>query len=73
MDVETDALIQSTIRSEFSTSTILTIAHRVNTILDSDRVMVLDQGRVIEFQPPHTLLADPNSAFYSLARDAAIV
>lgn len=64
---------QKTIKSEFKDCTILTIAHRLNTILDSDKVIVLDKGRVIEFDSPKHLLADPKTTFYSLAKDAGIV
>lgn len=67
VDFETDALIQKTIRTEFKDRTVLTIAHRINTIIDYDRVMVLDAGRVIEFDNPQTLLGDQRSVFYSLA------
>lgn len=73
VDLETDSLIQSTIRSEFANCTILTIAHRLNTILDSTRVMVLDKGEIIEFDSPSVLLKNKSSVFYSLAKDANIV
>lgn len=73
VDLETDSLIQSTIRTQFSHCTVLTIAHRLNTILDSDRVLVLDAGMVAEFDSPKNLLADSTSIFYSLAKDAGIV
>ncbi|XP_054155853.1 multidrug resistance-associated protein 1-like [Oppia nitens] len=73
VDVETDALIQQTIRQEFRSSTVLTIAHRINTIMDSDRVLVLDSGRVAEFAEPDILLANKLSIFYTLANDAGIV
>lgn len=73
VDLETDALIQATIRQEFQHCTVLTIAHRLHTILDSDRVLVLDAGKVAEFDSPKTLLANNQSIFYSLAKDAGIV
>lgn len=73
IDLETDSLIQTTIRTEFSDCTILTIAHRLNTILDSDRVLVLENGKVVEYNSPTVLLADRRSRFYALAKDSRIV
>ncbi|XP_053202216.1 multidrug resistance-associated protein 1-like isoform X2 [Panonychus citri] len=73
IDLETDSLIQKTIRTEFKDCTILTIAHRLNTILDSDRVMVLDQGQIAEFDEPQVLLENKQSIFYSLAKEANLV
>ncbi|XP_058453712.1 multidrug resistance-associated protein 1-like [Malaya genurostris] len=73
VDLETDDLIQKTIRTEFSDCTILTIAHRLNTILDSDRVLVLDKGLVAECDTPHALLTDKNTIFYGMAKNAGIV
>ena len=72
VDLETDDLVQETIRAEFSSCTVLTIAHRLNTIMDSSRVsklvreggvepvqvLVLDAGMVREFDTPASLLAD---------------
>ncbi|XP_055859162.1 ATP-binding cassette sub-family C member 3-like [Episyrphus balteatus] len=73
VDLETDDLIQKTIRTEFKDCTVLTIAHRLNTILDSDKVIVLDKGEIIEFASPTSLLQDKNSSFYSMAKDANLV
>lgn len=69
IDFETDAVIQRTIREEFADCTILTIAHRLNTIIDSDRILVLDNGEVAEFDTPARLLRDRDSAFASLIRE----
>lgn len=66
VDYETDALIQRTIREEFVNVTVLTIAHRIQTIIDYDRILVLDQGLIAEFGPPAELLADSGGIFYSL-------
>uniref|UniRef100_A0A9J7X6J7 ABC-type glutathione-S-conjugate transporter n=1 Tax=Cyprinus carpio carpio TaxID=630221 RepID=A0A9J7X6J7_CYPCA len=72
VDLETDDLIQNTIRREFSHCTVLTIAHRLNTILDSSRVMVLDSGKIVEFDSPSVLLNNQQGHFYSMAKDAGI-
>jgi len=55
VDFETDSLIQETIRSEFAECTVLIIAHRIHTIESCDRVMVLDAGRIAEFDDPNVL------------------
>ena len=56
VDLETDDLIQATIRKEFAGSSVLTIAHRLNTIMDYDKIMVLDKGELREFDSPDKLL-----------------
>ena len=73
VDLETDDFIQATIKKEFKHSTVLTIAHRLNTIIDYDRVMVLDNGIITEFNPVDELLDDSNSLFYAMAIDAGLV
>ena len=50
----------------------LTIAHRLNTILDYDKILVLDQGQLVEFDTPAALLADSKSIFHGMARDAGL-
>lgn len=69
IDNETDNLIQQTIRSSFVDCTVLTIAHRLHTIIDSDRIMVLDHGTVVEFDKPDTLLHNPHSFFSRLVEE----
>ncbi|XP_056327683.1 ATP-binding cassette sub-family C member 5 [Danio aesculapii] len=66
IDTETDRLIQDTIRSSFSGCTTLVIAHRLNTVLGCNRIMVLDQGQILEFDTPSNLLADENSRFHAM-------
>lgn len=70
VDVETDDLIQKTIRKEFKDRTILTIAHRIKTVMDSDKILVLEKGRVQEFEAPGELLKRKESLFYKLADQA---
>lgn len=70
IDTETDRLIQDTIRSSFSGCTTLVIAHRLNTVLGCNRIMVLDQGQILEFDTPSNLLADENSRFRAMMEAA---
>ncbi|KAF6719853.1 Multidrug resistance-associated protein 1 [Oryzias melastigma] len=72
VDLETDNLIQSTIRSQFEDCTVLTIAHRLNTIMDYTRVLVLDKGQMAEFDSPSSLIAQ-KGAFYRMAKDAGLI
>ncbi|XP_008280640.1 ATP-binding cassette sub-family C member 2 [Stegastes partitus] len=71
VDLETDDLIQKTIREEFSYCTVLTIAHRLHSIMDSSRVMVLDAGKIVEFDSPSNLF-EKQGHFYAMAKDAGI-
>ncbi|XP_027184362.1 ABC transporter C family member 2-like [Coffea eugenioides] len=68
VDVRTDALIQKTIREEFKSCTMLIIAHRLNTIIDCDRILLLDSGRVLEYDTPERLLQNEESAFSKMVR-----
>ncbi|CAF4658113.1 unnamed protein product [Rotaria sp. Silwood1] len=72
IDMETDRLIQASIRDTCSDVTVITIAHRVQTIVDSDRVLVMDNGRIIEFDTPSNLLENPQSTFAQLVRQAKV-
>lgn len=66
VDVKTDAFLQKALRIDFKNCTLLTIAHRLNTIIDYDKVLVLDNGYIKEFDSPHNLLSNPQSAFSSM-------
>eukprot|EP00038_Savillea_parva_P006061 m.161407 g.161407 ORF g.161407 m.161407 type:complete len:1586 (+) comp12073_c0_seq1:309-5066(+) len=66
VDSHTDAVIQQLIRHAFKDRTVLTIAHRLHTILDSDRILVLQDGRVAEFDAPSALLSVPHGLFRSM-------
>ena len=69
IDVVTEQAIQKLIKEEFEGATVITIAHRLNTIISSDKVLFLNHGSVLEFGSPKELLADPNSAFTKLTED----
>uniref|UniRef100_A0A8D0H493 Multidrug resistance-associated protein 4 n=1 Tax=Sphenodon punctatus TaxID=8508 RepID=A0A8D0H493_SPHPU len=68
VDPRTDELIQKTIREKFAQCTVLTIAHRLNTIIDSDKIMVLDEGRLKEYDEPYILLQEKESLFYKMVQ-----
>lgn len=73
VDVETDKLLQETIRKDFKDKTIITIAHRLNTIIDSDRVIVLEHGRVVEFDTPANLLKNSTGYFHALCDQGGLI
>lgn len=66
VDHRTDQLIQKTIRKRFAHCTVITVAHRLNTIIDSDKILVLDAGSVVEFDSPYELLRKPEGIFSSM-------
>jgi ATP-binding cassette subfamily C (CFTR/MRP) protein 1 len=68
IDFESDERVQRVIKEKLKGSTIVTIAHRIDTILTSDRIVVLDAGRVVEMDSPHALLGRP-SIFADLYRE----
>ena len=71
--METDSIIQQVIRSELADCTILTIAHRLNTVMDCDRILVLDKGLIAQYATPKILLGEQDGIFYSLAKEAGLV
>ncbi|XP_068607504.1 ATP-binding cassette sub-family C member 10 [Brachionichthys hirsutus] len=66
VDQKTDKLLQQTIRKKFQDRTILTVAHRINTIMDYDRVLVMHGGKVVEFDTPAALMQNEHSVFNRL-------
>ncbi|XP_037656315.1 multidrug resistance-associated protein 4 isoform X2 [Choloepus didactylus] len=68
VDPRTDELIQKKIREKFAQCTVLTIAHRLNTIIDSDKIMVLDSGRLKEYDEPYVLLQNRDSLFHKMVQ-----
>ncbi|KAL3318407.1 hypothetical protein Ciccas_002932 [Cichlidogyrus casuarinus] len=69
----TDSVIQNTIRCEFANCTVLTIAHRLHTIMDSDQIMVMDHGEVAELGKPYQLLNQSTSSIYGGALNQLIL
>uniref|UniRef100_A0A673MW86 ABC-type glutathione-S-conjugate transporter n=1 Tax=Sinocyclocheilus rhinocerous TaxID=307959 RepID=A0A673MW86_9TELE len=72
LDLETDTLIQSTIRSQFEDCAVLTIAHRLNTIMDYTKVIVMDKGHIVEMDSPNNLIAK-RGQFYYMCREAGLL
>ncbi|XP_041806324.1 ATP-binding cassette sub-family C member 4-like [Chelmon rostratus] len=68
VDPRTDSLIQQTIRDKFQECTVLTIAHRLNTIIDCDRILVLAAGRIQEYDRPYALLQNRDGLFYQMVQ-----
>lgn len=66
LDNDTDRQIQAAIDSLFRDCTIITVAHRVNSVADYDKVIAMDGGRIVECDSPNALLAKPNSYFYKM-------
>ncbi|KAG8680347.1 hypothetical protein FRC09_018309 [Ceratobasidium sp. 395] len=71
IDLETDDQIQRTIRDEMSDALVITIAHRLKTVIDYDRVLVLDHGELVEFDSPATLMGQEGSVFRSMCQRSA--
>jgi ABC-type multidrug transport system fused ATPase/permease subunit len=69
----TDFVLQKTIRESFSGLTILTIAHRLNTIIDYDRVMVLDDGKIVELDTPENLFNRQDGVFRSMCDEGTVI
>ena len=72
IDAKTEEIIQRSIRKRFASHTIIAVTHKLESIMDFDRVAVLDAGRLVEFENPYVLLETPGSAFAKL-HSAALV
>ncbi|KAI8149056.1 P-loop containing nucleoside triphosphate hydrolase protein [Fennellomyces sp. T-0311] len=70
VDFQTDKAIQKTIATEFAECTILCIAHRLHTVIEYDRILVLDQGQIVEFASPLELIRNADSVFYKMCRNS---
>mmetsp|Transcript_32813 Transcript_32813/g.52531 ORF Transcript_32813/g.52531 Transcript_32813/m.52531 type:complete len:1421 (+) Transcript_32813:30-4292(+) len=70
VDPKTDKLIQGTIREVFNKNTILTIAHRIDTILDYDKILIMESGKILEFDSPANLLNDEESKFVEIVKSS---
>lgn len=69
IDIVTEKMIQELIEQEFASSTVITIAHRINTIIRSDKVLVLSHGEVLEYDTPKNLMENPDSEFSGLIKE----
>ena len=69
IDLNTEQIIQDLMNEEFKDSTVITVAHRLNTVIKSDKILVMGFGKVMEFDTPERLMNDPNSEFYTLLQD----
>jgi ABC-type multidrug transport system fused ATPase/permease subunit len=70
VDYQTDAEIQRTIREEFQTNSLICIAHRLRTIIDYDKVLVMDKGMIAEFDTPYNLLYKSGSIFRGMCQES---
>mgnify|MGYP002345763594 CR=1 FL=1 len=66
IDNKTDEIVQTILATQFNNSTILTIAHRLRTVIKYDKIMYIEEGRISEFEDPYLLLQNPQSKFYQL-------
>ncbi|XP_075556557.1 ATP-binding cassette sub-family C member 3-like [Dermacentor variabilis] len=73
MDSDTDRIVQATLRQSFAYCTVLTIAHRLETILDYDKILVMSKGRVVEYGSTQQLASNRNSAFHTMLRQAGLL
>ena len=72
IDYKTETVIQESISKVMKTSTVITIAHRIKTIINYDKILVLESGRIVEFDSPKELLKKEHSLFSELYKESAI-
>ncbi|KAJ3171904.1 hypothetical protein HK101_011204 [Irineochytrium annulatum] len=72
VDRETDNYVQKVLREEFESATVICVAHRLMTLVDYDRILVLDHGKIVEFDAPHVLLSNPESAMSSMVKNTSV-
>ncbi|KAL1513291.1 hypothetical protein ABEB36_002715 [Hypothenemus hampei] len=73
MDVETDKMLQKTIQDHFADCTVITIAHRINSLQTADKILVVEDGRVVQFDHPTVLLGDKDGLFYKMVQDSGVL
>jgi ATP-binding cassette, subfamily C (CFTR/MRP), member 1 len=72
IDIKTEEIIQKAINILLKSSTVITIAHRIKTIIDYDRILVLSNGEIVEYDSPENLINNKSSLFYELYKKSAI-
>jgi len=72
MDLDTEDIIRTIINEDFRNATMLIVAHRISTVMNSDKILVLDNGEVAEFDTPDNLRSNPNSLFSKLTTDLIV-
>ena len=72
IDIKTEEIIQNAINLLLKSSTVITIAHRIKTIIDYDRILVLSNGEIVEFDTPQNLINNKSSLFYELYKKSNI-
>lgn len=73
IDLETNDFVQKTISLQFQDCTVLTIAHRLRTIMNSDKILVLDHGKIVEYDSPSVLLGNEEGVFYGMALSEELI